>query len=98
MIYIYVKKEKKTNLFIQVTDIFFIMALCFGTLLTAMIFKGKTIVEIDYSVYWLTLVVITVGLISYLYVILKYSNEELKKVVKSIYKEHDEVKMTGGIR
>ena len=75
---------KKQNIFFEIVDSLFIMLLCFGTLLTAMLMKGGSI-NLTYAIHIKTLLTVILGLAIYLTFTLSYSEKGLKKVIEHIY-------------
>lgn len=67
----------------EILDSFFIMALCFATLLTAMLLKGETAAVTGYHIQGATLAVFVLGLVLYLTFILRKSDLQLKDIVSS---------------
>ncbi len=89
-------KEKKNikSALVKIFDIFFIMILCFLTLLTTMIIKGTGIFgnvssESMYSIEIITFAVTLACFFVYLFFIIPNSNKELKKMIHSLY-DNDE--------
>jgi len=86
-------KNKIRNFFVQAFEVFFIMVLCFATLLTSMLLNGAVIVgdgatgKIDYlsAVTPLSVSIIIVILAVYLVYLLKKSNKELHIMINQIY-------------
>jgi mannose/fructose/N-acetylgalactosamine-specific phosphotransferase system component IID len=79
------EKNKKSNLFQEIFDALFIMIICFATLLTAMLMKGRTVGTSVYIVHITTLAVTVFGLGVYLYFVLRRSEKELKGIVSDLY-------------
>lgn len=72
------------KIFIEIMDALFIMILCFGTLLTAMLMKGGGI-NLSYTIHANTFIAVIVALIACLGFILTHSERGLKKVIESLY-------------
>lgn len=85
-------KNKKSKMLVEIFDSMFIMLLCFGTLLTAMLMQGESS-ELRYVVNFKTLAITVLGLIVYLVFVLSQSEKGLKSMVNHIYssKENKEV-------
>ncbi len=79
--------HKKKKLLSEIFDSFFIMIICFATLLTAMLLKGNVMNEAVYRVDWLTLGILVLSLIIYLSFILHQSDKELRKIMSERYKD-----------
>jgi len=83
--------NKRGNLLIEVFDVLFIMLLCFGTLLTTMLMRGKVLVGsgssggIDYSFSWLTLLLTGMALTAYLVYVLAHSDRGLRDMIAQLY-------------
>jgi uncharacterized BrkB/YihY/UPF0761 family membrane protein len=87
-------KNKKKSLFVKIFDIFFIMILCFLTLLTTMIIKGAGIFGNVvggniYSIEIITFSVTVICFFAYLFFIIPNSNKELRKMIHSLYDNED---------
>jgi hypothetical protein len=84
-------KQPKQNTFMLVFDILFIMVLCFATLLTAMLMRGKVIVGsggsggIEFYFDPKTFTAIIVFLAGYLAYIIRNSDKELRQIIKNMY-------------
>ena len=83
-------KKMKDSRFIDIVDVFFIMILCFITLLTTMLMQGGVIVggsaagiRYDFSVAKFALVI--GWMIAYLLFIIRHSNKELKSMIVHVY-------------
>ena len=74
---------KKRNAFLEILDSLFIMVLCFGTLLTAMLMKGN--VSLSYTIHMNTFLAVIIGLIVCLAFILSNSEKGLKKIIDHLY-------------
>jgi hypothetical protein len=80
-------KRLLTGLF----DIFFVLVLCFLTLLIPMLAQGKVIVGsgsatgIHYNFYLPTFLLTMLSLVSYLGFVLYQSEKELRKMIENIY-------------
>ena len=79
--------HKKKKLLSEIFDSFFIMIICFATLLTAMLLKGNVMNEAVYRVDGLTLGILVLSLIIYLSFILYQSDKELRKIMSERYKD-----------
>ncbi len=86
------KMNIKENKITQVFDVFFIMILCFITLLTTMLMQGKVLVgsgdsggSFTYRIDLNTLLPLCILLSSYLIFICFLSNKELRKMIKNLY-------------
>ena len=82
-------KEKSNSKFLIIFDIVFIMALCFSTLLTTMIFQGGVIVGGDskglsYIIKWPSFIITMGGLVIYLVSLLKETDKELRNMIDFI--------------
>ncbi len=75
---------KKRKLIFEIMDSLFIMILCFGTLLTAMLMKDNS-VSLSYTVHAETLLIVVVGLVVYFGFILKNSERDLKAMIEHLY-------------
>ena len=82
---------KRGNLLVEAFDVVFIMLLCFGTLLTTMLMRGKVLVGsgssggIDYSFSWITLFLTGAALLAYLVYVLAHSDKELRVMIAQLY-------------
>lgn len=85
-------KSKKSKMLVEIFDSMFIMLLCFGTLLTAMLMQGESS-ELTYVINFKTLAITVIGLVVYLVFVLSQSEKGLKSMVNHIYsdKENKEV-------
>lgn len=86
-----VKHIKENSIFLELIDSLFIMILCFGTLLSAMLIKGNTVDELKYTINFTTFVVTLLGLGICLSFILIQSEKELKIIIKQIYTINSEI-------
>jgi len=94
-------KQKKNikKILVKIFDIFFIMILCFLTLLTTMIIKGTGIFgnvssESMYSIEIITFVVTIACFFVYLFFIIPNSDKELRKMIHSLYDKEDNTEKT----
>ncbi len=72
------------NILLEIMDAMFIMILCFGTLLTAMLMKGGAI-SLSYTIHPNTFLAVALALTVCLAFILMHSEKGLKKVIESLY-------------
>lgn len=79
------KVNKKNNILLEAFDALFIMLLCFGTLLSAMLMQGKAISGMKYSINFTTLFITLLGLFVYLSFIIFQSDKGLKSMIKQLY-------------
>jgi len=84
--------KKKENIVMQVIDVFFIMILCFATLLSTMLMQGKVLVgageateKILYSFSAVTFGSVVLILGVYIIFVYTTSNVELKDMIKFLY-------------
>jgi Na+/H+ antiporter NhaC len=83
--------RKKCSLFVQWFDILFIMVLCFLTLLSTMLMRGKVLVGsgttegLDYSFGWLSFALVLLFLIAYLIYMIMHSERELREMINHVY-------------
>ena len=82
-------KTKKGKMLVEAFDALFIMLLCFGTLLSAMLLTGDGIDGVRYSINYITLGITLLGLFIYLSFILPQSDKGLKVLINQIY-DHEE--------
>lgn len=83
---------KKSSVLVELFDVFFILILCFATLLTTMLMRGKVLVgsggsggfEYHFSLPFFILTFGALGI--YLLYVLPQSNRELRSMIKKIYK------------
>jgi Na+/H+ antiporter NhaC len=86
-----VKPGRKIHFFIQWFDILFIMALCFLTLLTTMLMRGKVLVGngssagLDYTFGFGSCTLVVLLFVVYLRYMLTHSEGELKDMVRHVY-------------
>lgn len=83
-------KCEKNRKFIGVIDVFFIMILCFTTLLATMLVQGGVIVGgsgggIRYDFHISQFAIVVGWMIAYFMFIIRHSNKELKLMVLNIY-------------
>lgn len=78
-------KVKKKSVLLTVFDTLFIMMLCFATLLSTMLMKGKSDGIMDYSINWRSLGLTLGALISYMIFIIMQSEKGLKSMINHIY-------------
>jgi len=83
---------KQTNIFMIVFDTMFIMLLCFATLLTAMLMKGHSMGGMDYHINYLTLGIMVIALLIYIFLLITNSEKGLKNMIKTIYADHENQK------
>ncbi len=81
-------KMKTTNILVELFDAMFIMILCFGTLLSAMLMKGNTMAGMTYHINFITFGVMVLSLLIYLSLMVIHSEKGLKKMIKILYVEH----------
>lgn len=84
------EKSKLAQLLQEIFDSLFIMIICFATLLTAMLLKGKSVGIAGYVVDIPSLALTVVGLILYLVFILRKSDKELQTIITERYKDDKE--------
>ncbi len=77
----------KSGVFQEIFDSLFIMIICFATLLSAMLLKGKTVGIVGYAVDIPTLAIAGAGLAIYLVFILKKSDKELRAILADRYQD-----------
>lgn len=82
----------KNNRFTQIIDVFFIMILCFMTLLSTMLMQGKVLVgsgssgsSFVYSIHLLTFVPMFLILLVYLVFVCVKSDNVLKDMITALY-------------
>ena len=79
------------NRFMEIFDVLFIMVLCFATLLSTMLARGKVLVGsgsgsgMAYSFSAWTFLLTFLGLGAYLAFVVPQSNRELGEIVESLY-------------
>jgi hypothetical protein len=81
--------EKQTNIFMMVFDTFFILVLCFATLLTAMLMKGDSMGGLNYHVNYLTFGIMVIALLIYIFLLLINSEKGLRNMIETIYVDHE---------
>jgi hypothetical protein len=81
--------EKQTNIFMMVFDTFFILVLCFATLLTAMLMKGDSMGGLNYHVNYLTFGIMVIALLIYIFLLLVNSEKGLRNMIETIYVDHE---------
>ena len=88
--------RRKFGGFVQWFDILFIMVLCFLTLLSTMLMRGKVLVGagstqgLDYSFGWLSFLLVFLFLAGYLIYMIIHSERELKEMVNHVYREKND--------
>jgi hypothetical protein len=87
------KNLKKESGIAQILDVFFIMILCFVTLLSTMLLQGKVLVGsgsslgvIVYSFNMITFSFIGLTILIYIALVCFFSDRELKKMISFLYK------------
>ncbi|MDF2678593.1 MAG: hypothetical protein K0Q97_2946 [Bacillota bacterium] len=78
-------KKKKNTILIETFDALFIMLLCFGTLLSAMLMKGNSEGGISYIIDFKTIVITIAVIIVYLFFVVKQSDKELKIMISKLF-------------
>lgn len=79
------------NRFMEIFDVLFIMLLCFATLLSTMLARGKVLVGsgsgggMDYHFSAWTFLLTFLGLAAYLAFVVPQSNRELGEIVETLY-------------
>lgn len=73
------------SLMIEVLDALFIMALCFSTLLFAMLLQGNTIAGIVYKIKTPSFLITVLSLVLYLGFVVIGSDKGLKTIIAHIY-------------
>ncbi len=76
--------NEKRTVFFEIMDSLFIMILCFGTLLTAMLMKDSNI-SLTYTIHLKTFSIVFLGLIVCLGFVLCNSEKGLKKMIEQLY-------------
>ena len=82
---------RKASLFVQWFDVLFIMVLCFVTLMTTILLRGKVLAgsgestELDYSFKPIAFFTVAVFGVMYLGYLLIHSERELKDMVNHVY-------------
>ena len=79
------KGVKTNNMLMNIFDTLFIMILCFGTLLTAMLMKEKSTGVMDYTINIKTFALTIGGLVLYMSFIIIQSEKSLKSMINCIY-------------
>lgn len=79
------KKKLRSNIFLEIFDTLFVMLLCFGTLLTAMIMGNSEIGSTNYSINPLTFSATVIIVILYLLFIISQSDKGLKEMLFQLY-------------
>lgn len=85
------RKNPKNSVWMEAFDVMFIMLLCFITLLTTMLMRGKVLVGsgstggIDYSFNLPVFLMIVLVLGTYLFYVLSRSDKELKAMISHLY-------------
>ena len=82
----------QTNIFMMVFDTFFILVLCFATLLTAMLMKGDSAGGLNYHVNYLTFGIMVIALLIYMLLLLINSEKGLRSMIETIYVDHEKQK------
>jgi hypothetical protein len=86
---------RKASVFVQWFDVLFIMVLCFLTLMSTMLLRGKVLVGsgssngLDYSFSAVTFSIVAVFGVIYLWYLLTHSNRELQDMVDHVYRERE---------
>ena len=90
------KEKKKEHIIMQIIDVFFVMILCFATLLSTMLMQGKVLVgtgsaagKIQYSFNIVTFLTVAGILIVYTAFVCLASDRELKDMIKFLYRAID---------
>ncbi|MGK0465814.1 hypothetical protein [Clostridium sp.] len=83
------KKDKKSNVLLETFDAIFIMLLCFGTLLTAMIITKDEIVVTNYSIDLIPFIITVMTVVLYLYFIISQSAKGLRVMIPELYDEEN---------
>jgi hypothetical protein len=79
------------NVVIEIADSLFIMVLCFGTLLTAMLLNRGASDSLNYGLHFGTFAITLLGFIVCLTFIVRNSERGLKKMIERFYPNHDSV-------
>ena len=83
--------KTRKNRFMEIFDVLFIMVLCFATLLSTMLARGKVLVGsgsgggMAYNFSAWTFLLTFLGLAAYLAFVIPQSNRELGEIVESLY-------------
>ena len=88
------KSGKTSNMLMNIFDTLFIMILCFGTLLTAMLMKEKSTGVMDYTINIKTFALTIGGLVLYMSFIIIQSEKSLKSMIDHIYGDKTSEKKT----
>lgn len=82
-------KKKKGNIFLEIFDAMFIMLLCFGTLLSAMLMQMNAAAGMKYNINYITFGIMLICLMIYIFLVLTHSEKGLKHIIKMIYANHE---------
>lgn len=82
-------KKKKGNIFVEIFDAMFIMLLCFGTLLSAMLMQMHAAAGMKYNFSLLTFGIMVICLMIYMFLVLTHSEKGLKSIIQMIYADHE---------
>jgi len=82
-------KKKKGNIFLEIFDAMFIMLLCFGTLLSAMLMQMNAAVGMKYHLNYITFGIMLICLMIYIFLVLTHSEKGLKRIIKIIYADNE---------
>jgi hypothetical protein len=83
--------RRRSHVLVQWFDVLFVMLLCFITLLTTMLMRGKVLVGsgstegLDYSFSWRTFGAVAAIFLVYVWYMLSHSERELKEMVRHVY-------------
>jgi hypothetical protein len=84
--------RRKPNVLVQWVDVFFIMALCFITLLSTMLMRGKVLIgngtgeqHLDYSFSPFIFAAVVVLFVLYVWYMRSHSERELKDMINHVY-------------
>lgn len=80
-----IKQGKKRKLLIEIFDTFFILIICFATLLSAMIMKNNSEIGINYSVNSTEFIITIASILLYLSFIIFQSDRGLKETIRKSY-------------
>jgi hypothetical protein len=83
------KKDLRCNILFEIFDTMFVMLLCFGTLLTAMIMDKSEIGSTNYSISPLTFSATVIIVILYLLFTIYQSEKGLKEMLFQLYKNEN---------
>jgi protein-S-isoprenylcysteine O-methyltransferase Ste14 len=78
-------KRKKKYILMEIFDTFFILIICFATLLSAMLMKGNAASGMRYIINPATFIITIAGLLLYFLYVLFQSNKELKAMIKKLF-------------